>query len=276
MSVVGIAMVRDEHDVIEGVVRHMAAECDWLVVADNLSTDGTRAALDALVDELGDRLLVLDDDDPAYRQSEKMSELAAYAADAGAKWIVPFDADELWISHAGRLADVLGGLVGVDIASAVLWNHFGTAIDPPLGDPFVSMRWRSTTPGALPKVAFRYRPGAVIHQGNHGVTLPGDPPPLCLDGVLTVRHFPVRTPAQMITKARNGAAAYAAAPELPVDWGAHWRAWGRILDAHGPEAVADAYRAHWWYLSPLDAGLVEDPAPYRRWEVTPAAEAPAE
>ena len=112
---------------------------------------------------------------------------------------------------------------------------------------------------------FRWQPGAVIHQGNHGVTLPtGERGGL---QVLRVHHFPVRSPAQYLRKARNGAAAYAAAPD--VAGGDHWKSWGRMTD----EQLEQAYAEHWYYNSPADVGrvrgdglgLVRDPAPYRRW-----------
>lgn len=259
MSTWGVSMVRNEADVIEGTLRHLADEVDHLLVADNASTDGTRDILDRLAGELP--LTVVDDPDPAYRQSQKMTALAEKAAADGAQWIVPFDADELWISRDGRIRDVLPDL-GCSIAEASLYNHLCTAIDPPGDDPFRTIQWRQRDPGALPKVAFRWRPGAVIHQGNHGVTLTGG----FAVPVLEVRHFPYRSARQFAAKAVQGAAAYAAAPELPQDMGAHWRAYGRIAELHGVEALQDVFRAHFWHLSPTDAGMVHDPAPYLRWQ----------
>ena len=59
------------------------------MVADNLSTDWTRRSPESLSCP---RLTVVDDDDPAY-QDEKMGRLAYEAMQAGADWVVPFDAD---------------------------------------------------------------------------------------------------------------------------------------------------------------------------------------
>ena len=83
--------------------------------------------------------------------------------------------------------------------------------------------------------------------------------------VMEVRHFPIRSPEQMLRRARNGAAAYAAAPDAPG--GDHWRAWGRLTDGQ----IGEAYWGSWYYLDPTsvglthDIGLVRDPAPYMRW-----------
>lgn len=259
MTTWGVTMVRDEADVIGGTLRHMADEVDGLVVADNLSTDDTHKILDGL--ELPVPLIVLDDPDPAYHQSHKMTHLARHAADHGAEWIVPFDADELWFTPEGRVADVIEAS-GVSIAEATLYNHFPTAVDPAETDPFDRIVWRQREPGALPKVAFRWHPDAVIEQGNHGVWLSSK---VQRARLLEIRHFPYRSEAQFIRKARNGAAAYRAA-NLPEHVGAHWRSYGDLLERHGEEALLEVFHRYFWFLSPTDAGLTPDQAPYLRWQ----------
>lgn len=260
MTTAAVFLVKDEADVIEGTIRHIAGEVDFVIVADNRSKDGTREILDQLASELP--VTVQDQPEVGYYQSRFMSALAAQAAEMGASWVLPADADEIWIAPGGRIADVLAGLGSTHIAKAALFNHLRTRDDEPDVDPFVSMVWRQRDAARLPKVAFRYQDGAVIHQGNHGVTLPN--PGLQLD-VLEIRHFPVRSAKQLMSKARNGAAAYKAT-DLDPDMGLHWRSWGAILERHGPKAITDIYNEHWFYRSPVDSGLVRDPAPYRRWE----------
>lgn len=258
-DVVGIAMVKDEADVIAGTLRHMAEEVDRLIVADNGSTDGTRGILDELTSVLP--LTVLDDPDVAYHQSAKMTDLANYAYARGADWIVPFDADELWLAP-DRVRTVLAGLPDdCTVAWATLFNHLRTAVDLDDPDPFRSMVWRQNHPGALPKVAVRWAPGAVIEQGNHGAYHPHG-----VVGVpaLEIRHFPARSPEQWTRKGINGAAAYKAT-DLPPSVGAHWRSYGQLVETHGEQILADVFREHWYYLSPTDSGLVYDPAPYMRW-----------
>jgi hypothetical protein len=253
-------MIRNEIDIVEGFVRHTLAEVDFMIVLDNGSTDGTREILAALADELP--LTIEDDPEIGYYQSERMSRLAEVAGQRGADWIVPVDADEVWYSRHGRVADALALSVG-NVAPAVVYNHWASAVDPAGSDPFATIQWHDPQPGALPKVAFRWRPGSVIHQGNHGVDIPG--PRSIVPDVLEVRHFPYRSAAQFIAKARQGAAAYKAT-DLPESAGAHWRLYGRVLEEHGEEALAEHYRRHFWHLIPVDAGLVHDPAPYQRWE----------
>jgi hypothetical protein len=261
MSVYAVTMVRDEADIIEGTLRHMADEVDHIIVADNLSVDDTPKILDRLTGELP--LTVVLDHVPAYHQAVKMTALAALAADQGATWIVPFDADELWVSHDARLREVLTDDTPGNVCAAPLYNHFATAVDPVGDDPYDTIVWRQPAPAPLPKVAVRWEHGAIIDQGNHGAHIPSGGVPV--DVRLEVRHFPYRTPEQMVRKARNGAAAYRAT-SLPDTVGAHWRAYGDLLDRYGDEVIHDVFRTHFWHLSPTDAGLILDPAPYLRWQ----------
>ena len=261
--IVGISMVKDEADVVEGVMRHMAGEVDMLAVADNGSTDGTREILRELARELP--LEVIDDPEPAYYQSRKMTEMANAVHAGGADWVVPFDADELWWHPAGRVADVLANVSNhhplVNVAFAELRNHFRTSLDANDPDPFKSMVWRQAQAAPLGKVAVRWQKGAVIHQGNHGADVPSGQVYLTL---LNIGHFPYRSAEQFVRKAVNGAAAYKAA-DLPESWGAHWRSYGRIAEQHGEAALRQVFFDHFVHTSPIDSGLVQEPAPYRRW-----------
>lgn len=259
MPVWAVSMVRDESDVIAGTLRHMAEELvDGIIVADNRSVDGTRDILTDLRRDLP--LVVLDDPDPAYLQSDKMTFLARQAVERGATWIVPFDADELWVYEGSHIGAELTKSEA-DVVTAELRNYFPSGIDPIGEDPFRTIQWRQRQPAPLPKVAFRWEPGCIIHQGNHGVTRPSGG---VVAGGLRVCHFPYRSADQFVRKARNGAEAYRAT-DLPADVGAHWRGYGAILERGGEEALHEVFRTYFWHLSPADADMVLDPAPYRRW-----------
>lgn len=257
MSVWGIARVKDEADIIEPTVRRMAGEVDRLLVVDNDSTDGTRAILHDLARDLP--MVVGHDDEVAYYQSRAMSQLAGAAAAAGADWVVPFDADEAWYSPHGRIADVLGDHPAARIATAELYDHVATATDPAGTDPTVQIGWRRRAAAPLRKVAVRPRPAVTIHQGNHGADHGGT-----VDGLLVVRHFPYRSPDQFVSKVANGARGYAAT-DLPHEQGQHWRDYGTLLAAHGPDAIHNVFREWFWSAAPdRDPSLIYDPCPTSR------------
>ncbi len=98
-------MVKNEQDVIGPWVQHLLDEqFAGVIVADNMSTDDTRVILDQFTDP---RLHVMDDPEVGYYQGEKTSRMGQIAAEWGATWIVPVDADEWWFSTRGPIGEVL-------------------------------------------------------------------------------------------------------------------------------------------------------------------------
>jgi hypothetical protein len=249
--VVGICRCKDEVDVIGATVSHMLTQVDHVVVEDNGSTDGTLEVLACLDVE------VLHDATVAYYQSAAMSRLAAYAGPDAI--VVPFDADEIWYSPFGRIADVLADHpADAAIFTARLYDHVASSLDPDEPDPTHRIGWRRRGPAPLPKVACRSALRVTIEQGNHGAFFQ---PQRSVEDLLVVRHFPYRSAAQFVSKVRNGAAAYAAT-DLPEDAGKHWRDYGKLLDEGGPEAIGDVFRAWFWSADPAaDPSLIFDPAP---------------
>lgn len=246
LMLIAITMVRDEADVIGTTVRHLLAhDVDHVIVADNLSTDATRGILDELARDTG-QVTVLDDLEPGYYQSAKMSRLACQAWERGATWVLPFDADEVWYSPThDTIAQALK-----DCPLAIV-NAFGFDHIPQPGDQpgIAGMVHRRAHPQRLPKVAFRADPAAVIQMGNHFVTR-GGPEGV---GPLEYRHFQWRSPEQMARKVRQGKAAYEAS-DLHQTHGAHWRQLGALDDV----GIASEWQA---LLDSTD--LVHDPAPIR-------------
>lgn len=251
--IAAVSMVKDEADVVAETVGRMAAQVDYVLVADNGSTDGTRDILQSLgVD-------VIDDPEVGYYQSKKMTALAHKAREKGAEWVIPFDADEVWLGE-GSLRNILSGLPEhAQIAEATLLDHVPTPRDPD-GTPVASIQWRREEIVPLRKVAVRTHRRMQIHQGNHGADFGSKRPPLTVTGELEIRHFPYRSPEQFIRKVRNGAAAYAAS-DLPPTAGQHWRDYGRTLERGGEQALVDHF--HKWFYSddPEADGLIHDPCP---------------
>jgi hypothetical protein len=258
MSVWAVTMVRDEADVIGTVVEHMLGQVDHVIVADNMSRDETRAILNGLAAGC-DRLAVVDDLDPAYEQSRKMTTLANLAREGGAEWVIPFDADEIWRTASGaRIADCLPPVDRPTVAPAAIVNHWATGDDDPAEpDPIRRLRWRDAQPARLHKVAVSTHEGLTVEMGNHQATYGGHVP-AALWGLLEVHHFPYRSPGQMVRKATQGAEALRLT-DLPDEVGAHWRNYADLVAEHGPAALGQWWREHFYYADPAAAGLVFDP-----------------
>lgn len=256
MSTVGVSMCKDEADIVGYVTRHMAEQVDHLIVSDNGSTDGTREMLAELERELP--LTVLDDPDPAYFQSAKMSRLAALGLERGFQWVVPYDHDEFWYSGDGRTVaqQLAGHAPDVQIVEAVLYHHIPSALDDAAeANPFRRIGWRKRERAGLGKVACRTRPDLVIEAGNHSARTDGT---ATRAGGLTIRHYSWRSEAQYLAKIRNGAAAYAATSGLPETTGLHWRMWEGKTD----DQILEHFRTWFWTADPAaDDSLTFDPAP---------------
>lgn len=245
--IVGIAMVRDEEDIIGYTLQHLLAEgVDHLIVADNLSTDGTRPLLSMLAEK--HPITVVDDLEPGYYQDVKMTRLAYQAADMGATWVLPFDADELFYGSLGTVAESLS-VCSADVIRATGWDHIATTADPDVPNPFLRITHRRPIPQKLPKVAFRPAEGMRLHMGNHDVDHPG----VKVNGVLSLRHFGARSLVQFKRKVRNGKQAYDATNLHPT-YGTHWRIRGGLPD--------QALEAEWDEMC-NEPDLIHDPAPYR-------------
>lgn len=133
MSVAAVMLVKDEADIIETTVRHLLANVDSVYVWDNLSTDGTLEILSELALEHPGRLEAGSDDEVGYYQDRKTTNLAQYALRAGHRWVIPCDADEIWLADDGRrLADWFAGLSReTQFVKAAIYNHVATALDRP-------------------------------------------------------------------------------------------------------------------------------------------------
>ena len=252
-----VGLVRDEVDIVGTVVTNLLAQgVERVVIADNLSVDGTAEVLEGLarshpVTVLGDRLA-------AHYQAEKTTVLARAAATAGAGWILPFDADEVWRNSPGATGTVAQWLAGcdADVVQVPVFNYVPTdGDDAGEPDPVRRLRWRKAEPNRLHKVAFRAHPRARLHQGNHGVARRGR-----RRRGLEIRHFPYRSEEQFLRKVRQGSAALAAT-ELSAEVGKHWRGLGAGDDAQLVAAWWSLVETHnlpseWWVPR---HGLVEDP-----------------
>ena len=258
-SVWAVTMVRDELDILPWVLEHLLEQgVNHMLVADNGSKDGTAEYLLELANR-EPRLHVAFDHVTAYYQDVKMTNLALAAGRAGADWIVPFDADELWFSRTGSLAQTLREL-DADVIGAD-WYDMVLLDDGPISARSTFLM--DATPNHMGKVAYRFHPRAGLEIGNHQVARVG------AHAVerLAVAHARYRTVEQAARKFRQGAQAVASAA-LGGTAAIHWTrgaaaedaelaaAWTRVRSGR-PEPLLD-----WFARGPMET---VEPLSWERW-----------
>ena len=257
----GVCMVRDAEDIIGPIVEHMLEQVDAVLVADNLSTDNTRRILENLKLKYS-TLAIIDDNNPAYLQSKKMTHLANVARLNGAHFVIPFDADEWWYPVGySTIKDMFNDNNEYDIFPAYLYDHVPTGKDDTaIENPIDRINYRRVEKGTLHKVGVKASDTLTIQMGNHNAIY-SDREALVLWDKLEIRHFPYRSAKQFVDKAVVGGRALEQT-SLPYEMGQHWREYKKIHDRHGPEALERVF-TRWFYEQDPDANstLVFDPTP---------------
>ncbi|HEX8009618.1 MAG TPA: glycosyltransferase family 2 protein [Casimicrobiaceae bacterium] len=292
MRLFGVAMVRDEADVIEAFVRHNLGVLDGLAIADHGSLDGTSEILAALHAE-GLALRRVEVAEPGFFQSRYVSELARETlARQNADFVFALDADEFL--KIGSRATLERALAAVPAGMHVL-AHWLTYVPDDFeasGGAFgPGHLWRrlKTERHSVHKVvvsrALLDQPRAFITDGNHLVAEPGEAKPRrharLPAEVLAYAHCPVRSRDQLAGKVITGYLAELAAQAPGREFAHHWgelyaelRA-GATLTPERLREIACNYtlpRAKWRPVEEIE--LVEDPMPLTVPLRYPAAAAP--
>lgn len=250
MSVCAVILARDEEDIIATTVGWLLRQVDHVVLLDHGSVDDTAA----IARDLGCE--VRDAPGLGYRQAERMNEAAARAREDGFEWIVPVDADEIWVPCAGgTISEALS--LDVDVAQGFVYDHHPTGFDASKGDVTMRQRWRQPSIRWL-KVAARTRLQPRFTNGNHGVFVDDE---MVYGGTLfTIHHFPYRSIEQITRSARNAAVTYAADTTMPLTDSSHKRFLTRLSDRD----IQSWWSKYAFVLDPEAAGFVLDPIPDRR------------
>jgi hypothetical protein len=275
MNIVGVAMVKNEEDIIECFVRYHLSYLDGMLVLDNGSSDATAKILASLRRE-GLAIQLRYDPRVAYDQARLTTALAREAADAlEADFVVILDADEFLRGRAGgdvRLA-LESALRGTDLAF-VRWSTYVPdsrgeveETDGLRADVLRRVPWRRRTEAVtvckvIVSRALCLRPGFELRQGNHDVVRrPGEslPSGTAIDA-LSIAHFPVRSYEQARRKYLIGWLANLAR-EQPVlfDWALYYQRFKS--EEVAPEDVPEL--AYFYNCADRtgDLDLVFDPVP---------------
>ena len=243
MKVVGLYLVRNEVDIIETNLRHhLTTVLDEAIVVDNGSTDGT---FELLVELAGELPLLLASETGHVYQSGRVTRMARFAAQQGADWVLPIDADEFWVALDSPFRSVLeeapvdARALFVDVINFVqrrdvLAAHPGVVAtmtmrpDAVVGTAEEASRLVQT--GAVswlelpyaPKVVHRAVPGVFVGAGNH---LSGIADGVSTDA-LTCLHAPLRARSLLVQKLDHGRRSIEERSSAEAAW--HLKRWWQM------------------------------------------------
>lgn len=159
MNIAGVVTTYQEVDIIAATVLHLYRRGVQRIYAADASTDGTYELLKSLgVD-------VERDTEPCHRQPWWTARLAERAREAGADWVIPFDADEFFFATNGLT-------LKSELEHVAAFNPDVTKILVPMLH-YHDFEWRQPDTKPLPKVIVRALPGVVFANGNHNAIIAG-------------------------------------------------------------------------------------------------------
>src|SRR5258706_5473967 len=279
MRLFGVAMVRNEADVIEAFVRHNLGVLDGLAIADHGSLDGTSEVLAKLQAE-GLPLRVVRAAEAAFFQSRHMTDLARGALlGESADFVFALDADEFLKIRSRAILERALAVVPPNMHVLAHWRTY-------VPDDFESARgtfgpghlWRrlAVERHSMHKVvvsrALLQQPKAFITDGNHLVSEPeaAKPPQHArlTSDIVAYAHCPVRDREQLSSKVVIGYLADLAAQVPGREFAHHWA--GLYEAVRGGEKFSPARlreiacnytlpSAKWRPVEEIE--LVEDPVP---------------
>lgn len=193
-----VSVVKDEIDVIQYMIEyHREIGVEAFFIKDNLSTDGT---YEYLKSQQSETFRVYKDTNIDHHQSKKMTDLANIAYNHGYRWILPMDADELFIKGEASMRTICERIAEPGCAR-VDWKFYHNTDEDDLTEPnpFKRLTFTSGTQKNLGKSLIHWKPGMRIWQGNHGIDNPGQFPNYKLDGCY-IANFPWRSKEQALKK----------------------------------------------------------------------------
>ena len=239
-------LCRDEEDIIGyNVAYHLAQGVDFVIATDNASDDRTAAVLERFVRQ--GTLHLIREPRLTHDQGVWVTRMAQMAAKRfGADWVINNDADEFWISREGTLRAALAA-APADAACLAVPRFDMLPPRNPHQPFFEAMLVRFAETMSVhgtrlqPKACHRADPDVRVADGNHYVRVDGKRLAERSDHPLQILHFPLRSPAQLERKIRQGAEALRANTRVGPNTGGHWRKLYRDYFLQG--RLADYYSA---------------------------------
>ena len=214
--IAAVSTIRNEEDIIEFCLHHFLQQgVDFILVENNASTDNTLEIITKMSKD--DDRIVIYNNEGEYHSSEALSFLAEEARQLGCEWVIPFDADELWGSANGLGSD----LKNIDPKYAAIEFRFENFVQnkkynkdnilstmnykvPSFANEIDIIQNRRSWIEAGPVIKFLVRTydGIQIPAGSH--TYSRSHMPYFFSEDFFAYHLPMRSYANLITRAENG------------------------------------------------------------------------
>ncbi|WP_431236977.1 glycosyltransferase family 2 protein [Mycolicibacterium aichiense] len=211
IEALGVAVVKNEADVIEAFIRHNLTFMDALFIADNDSVDGTREIIVQLIQQ-GLPIVLFDDPITGHFQAEKVTAMyRRIIPNFQPRFVFLLDADEFIVAPSREILYSQLHEMRPGTQAQYYWQTYipePTASGADISDPLRSITHRrvSDPPWAKsiiitdPKIDTRLH----IQQGGHNVTLGRRSLQVVKLKDVVLGHFPVRSVDQATSKALVG------------------------------------------------------------------------
>jgi hypothetical protein len=194
--------MRDEPHAADPIAHLYRQGIDEVLVSCERDDDVTYKALVSVTLPLTTRI--------PFDQAREITSLAKRAAELGATWVIPFDADEYWCGAEGTTIRETLESLPVEIQHVYAPMYL-----------YLDRDRREVLPKPLPKIAFKPYPAMSVNWGNHSAN---DLPGLGAYGPLIVREIQYRDWDHFLAKIETNRRLHAQPHMQTHEHGSHmWR-----------------------------------------------------
>ncbi len=281
MRLAGVAIVRNECDIVEAFVRHNESVLDRLYVLDNDSSDGTLEILQRLAANRLSITVGRDNSLPYYQARKTTKLIKAALEDEAWDCIFPLDCDEFLLVEDRKALEVEIASLAPDEAGLIVSDQYAPteSDDTAEPDPVSRITHRIVAEPPLPlfhgKAIAPYALGSLqaveMGEGNHHILVGGQRMPERWLTSARIAHFPVRSIEQFVSKVATTRLAWLSRCDYRPSLGHHMAIFYQQLRDHPetvPRHLLDAAFTYFdTYLGPHDRiyerKLVHDPVQRR-------------
>jgi hypothetical protein len=248
MNKIGICLlVKNEIDIIKTWLNHHIPMCDYMVIMDNGSYDGTREVIDFYAEKFN--IKVIDQPAQDYNQKIWVLEMIDWCKKAGCTHVLSADTDEMYDADLRIMAEKLTGDLG---AYKIPCRLYVPTIfdDENILNPIERMKYYLKTGRtqeesqclvAWSKMFFSLADFKELELGNDVIRFNSKNTKTEIAKDAIIRHYPERSWQQYRLKYIQGGEAYARSKH-PAMFGWHWKKIHKIYFTGGIVALK-----RFWY-----------------------------